>query len=398
MKCESMRFVLTFEFLVGLVVAATPAIQAQTMSVLYSFTGASDGATPLSGLTGDGKGNFYGTASAGGSGYGVLFKVEHSGSGWTLNPLHNFASGTDGATPTARVRMRPGGILYGTTSAGGASGAGTVYEIGSKGESVIYAFLGGTDGSQPSPGDLAFDHAGNIYGTTSAGGATGNGTVYELVRSTKGAWKEKLLYSFGQQSSDGTVPVGGVTFGNSNTLYGTTSTGGAYGNGTVYQLKRSGSKWTETILYSFQDGNDGGTAYAGVVRDQSGNLFGATISGGSGGGGTVFELSRANGGWTYSVLASWPGWAVSASFRNLLLDASGNVYGTTHCDGYGDGTVFELTRSNGVWTNPLLYNFTGGTGGYYVFSNILLDKHGNLYGTASAGGANGYGIVFEITP
>ena len=388
---------LAFALVLGLAVVATPGVQAQTLTALYNFTNASDGGTPLAGLTSAGKGAFYGTTSASGSGYGTIVKLVPSGSSWTLNTLHIFTGNPDGATPTARVRVRPGGILYGTTSAGGASGAGTVYRVSSKGEAVIYTFLGGSDGSQPSTGDLAFDRAGNIYGTTSAGGASGNGTVYELVQGKKGTWKEKLLYSFGQ-APDGTVPVGGVTFGTPNTLYGTTSTGGTYGYGTVYQLKRSGSAWTETTLYNFQDGNDGGTAYAGVIRDKSGNLYGATISGGTGSGGTVFELTPANGAWTYTVLYSWPGWAISASFRNLLMDASGNLYGTTHCDGYGDGTVFELTPSNGTWTNTLLYNFTGGSGGYYLFSNILLDTQGNLYGTASAGGANGYGIVFEITP
>jgi uncharacterized repeat protein (TIGR03803 family) len=403
MKHETMSAVcsciLTFALVLGIAVIATPRTQAQTLSVLYNFTNGSDGATPLSGLTSDGKGNLYGTTNSGGSGYGTLFKLESSGSNWTLSPLYSFTSGADGASPTARLRIRPNGTVYGTTSAGGSSGAGTVFNLDSSGESLLYAFLGGSDGSQPSPGDLVFDRRGNIYGTTSAGGANGNGTVYELIRRKKGAWKEKLLYSFGQ-GTDGTVPVGGVTFGTPDTLYGTTSTGGAYGYGTVYQLKRSGSAWTETILYNFQDGNDGGTPYAGVIRDKSGNLYGAAISGGdgAGGGGTVFELSPANGSWTYTVLYSWPGWPVSASFRNLALDASGNLYGTTHCDGDGYGTVFELTPSNGTWTNTLLYNFTGGSGGYYVFSNVVLDQQGNLYGTTSEGGANGYGLVFEITP
>jgi uncharacterized repeat protein (TIGR03803 family) len=390
---------LTFTLVLGLAVVATPGVQAQTLSVLYSFTGGSDGMTPLSGLTSAGKATFYGTTSAGGSGSGTLFKLEPSGSGWTLNTIHTFTSNPDGATPIARVRVRPGGIVYGTTSAGGTSGAGTVYEMSSKGESVIYEFLGGSDGSQPSPGDLAFDHAGNIYGTTSGGGANGNGTVYELVRSKKGAWKEKLLYSF-RQSSDGTVPVGGVTFGTPDTLYGTTSTGGTYGYGTVYQLKRSGSTWTETILYNFQDGVDGGTPYAGVIRDKSGNLYGGVVSGGTGGGGTVFELTPKNGVWSYAVLYNILGWAVSGPFRNLVQDASGNLYGTTHCDGNQQfGTVFELTPSNGTWTEAWEYDFQGGTGGNFLFSNPVLDEQGNVYGTASDGGPNyGQGMVFKITP
>ena len=392
------KCLLACALVLGLAVVATPRTLAQTLSEIYSFTGGRDGATPLSGLTRDGKGNLYGTTSSGGSGYGTLFKLEPSGSSWTFSLLHRFASGADGATPAARLRFGPDGNLYGTTSSGGSSAAGTVFNLASSGESVLYSFLGGSDGSQPSSGDLVFDHAGNIYGTTSYGGATGNGTVFKLVRRKKGKWSEKLLYSFGQ-GTDGAVPVGGVVFDTAGGLYGTTSTGGAYGYGTVYHLKHSGSAWTETILYNFQDGNDGGTPYAGLILDRSGNLYGAAVSGGSGQGGTVFELKPGTGGWTFTVLYSIAGWSVSGPFRDLFLDASGDIYGTTHCDGSeGLGTVYELTSSNGAWTEKWEYDFQGGTGGNFLFSNPVVDKKGNVYGTASDGGADYVGVVFEITP
>jgi uncharacterized repeat protein (TIGR03803 family) len=401
MKHKSMSggcaYLLMFALTIGLAVVTTPRTQAQTMSPLYGFTGYGDGGTPLSGLTRDKKGNLYGTTSNGSSGYGTLFELEPSSSGWTLDTLHSFTSGTDGANPTARLRFGPHKVLYGTTSAGG-SGSGTVFQLDSAGETVLYSFVGGSDGSQPSPGDLVFDHVGNIYGTTSYGGSSGNGTVFKLVRQKNSAWKEKLLYSFGQ-GTDGTVPLGGVIFDGQNTLYGTTSTGGSYGYGTVYQLKHSGAAWTETILYNFQDGDDGGTPYAGVIRGKSGKLYGATVSGGSGQGGTVFELTPANGGWTFTVLYSIPGWSVSGTFRDLFLSAAGNLYGTTHCDGPDEsGTVFELTPSNGTWAETWEYDFQGGTGGNFLFSNLVLDSQGNVYGTTSDGGPNYEGMVFEITP
>jgi len=401
MRGESMsatcKCLLACALVVGLAVVATPRALAQTLSEVYSFNGGSNGGIPLSGLTRGAKGALYGTTSVGGSGYGTLFKLEPSGSSWTFSLLHTFTSGADGASPTARLRFGTDGKLYGTTPLGGSSGAGTVFRLAPSGESVLYSFLGGSDGSQPSSGDLVFDHAGNIYGTTSYGGSASNGTVFELVRHKKGKWSEKLLYSFGQ-GTDGAVPVGGVLFDKAGSLYGTTSMGGAYGYGTVYQLKRSGSVWTETILYNFQDGNDGGTPYAGLIRDKSGNLYGATVSGGSGQGGTVFELTPGTGGWTFTVLYSIAGWSVSGPFRDLFLDASGDIYGTTHCDGtYQTGTVYELTPSNGTWTEKWEYDFQT-SGGYFLFSSPVVDKEGNVYGTASVGGPNNYGVVFEITP
>ncbi len=381
-------------FVFGLVAASA---QAQTLSTLYSFTGGSAGETPLAGLTSDGAA-LYGTASSGASGYGAIFKLERSGSTWSMIPLHSFASGSDGATPEARVMIGPDRTFYGTTSGGGASGAGTVYHLGPGGESVIYVFQGGSDGFQPSSGDLLFDKGGDIYGTTSYGGSNNNGTVFELMKpKTGGAWTEKQLYAFGT-GTDGAVPIGGVVFDKAGNLYGTTSLGGAYGYGTVYELERSGSVWTETILYSFQDGTDGGTPYAGLIIDKSGNLYGATVSGGLGGG-AVFELSPNGSNWNFSAIYGIAGSAISGPFRNLVFDSVGNLWGTTHCDGPTQlGTVFELTPSSGTWTNTLEYDFTGGTGGNYLFTNLVLDKQGNVYGTTSLGGEDYAGMIFEITP
>ena len=386
-------------FVLGIVPIA-PRAQAQSFSVIYSFTGGSDGANPLAGFLIDRLGNLYGTASAGGnSGAGVVFKLSPTGQ---ETVLHNFAGGTDGANPQSRLVADKAGNLYGTTYAGGISNSGTVFKISFKGqESVLYSFKGGADGAMPVAG-LAIDKAGNLYGTTTAGGTSGNGTVFKLAVPSLpgGAWTEDVLYSFGT-GTDGTIPVAGVTLDAYGDLYGTTSAGGTYGYGTVFQLKRSASIWTENVLHEFAMGTDGGVPYSGVVWDASGNLYGASTEGGGeagSGGGTVFELTHTSSGWTFTVLYDLSGWGISGSFRNLLLK-SGKIYATTHCDGaYNAGTVYELTQLNGTWTYKSLYVFTGGVDGLYSFSNLVADQAGNLYGTTNEAGANGLGDVFKVTP
>lgn len=369
--------------------------QAQTFSLVHTFTGASDGGSPLSGFTIDANGNLYGTGSYGGTTeYGVVYKINARG---VEKVLHNFVGGSDGATPEGSLLRDSLGNLYGTTLAGGTSGAGTVFEINRYGkEIVLYSFTGNPDGAMPEAG-LAMDKLGNLYGTTTAGGANGNGTVFKL-RKSYGKWTEKVLYSFGQ-GTDGTVPVAGVTLDADGGVYGTTSTGGSSGYGTIFRLKHATSGWEESIIYNFQDADDGGVPYAGLIFDQSGNLYGAATEGGSNGGGTIFELTPANGIWTFAPLYSLPGWGISGTFRNLLMDASGNIYATTHCDGTNSaGTVYELTNSGGTWSYNSLYVFTGGNDGKFSFSNLVSDKLGNLYGTTNTGGANGYGVVFKVTP
>ena len=387
-----------FAFVLGLAAVVTPLAQAQTFSVVYSFTGGSDGGNPLAGFTIGAAGNLYGTTSAGGaSGAGTAFKITGKG---TELVLHNFTGGADGANPQAKLHMDASGNLYGTTIAGGASGVGTVFKITRKGnETVLHSFTGSADGASPIA-TLTMDGAGNLYGTTTAGGSAGNGTVFRLAPPKKKGenWTEKVLYSFGS-GADGATPVAGVTLDAKHNLYGTTSAGGTYGYGTIFQLKRSKSGWTENILYNFQGGDDGSVPYAGVILDHSGNLYGGATGGGTGGGGTIFELTPSNGTWTFSVIYNIPGWSLSGPFRNLMMDASGNLYGTTHCDGdYSAGTVYELTPSGGTWTYTSLYVFTGSSDGQFSYSNLVLDKQGNLYGTTGYGGADGAGVVFQIKP
>ena len=379
----------------GLGLAATPRIQAQTFSVVHNFAGYDDGATALAGLTIDKKGVLYGTASAGGAGNGVVYELNQG----SYSVLYSFAGGTDGANPQSSLVFDKEGHLYGTTFSGGASGAGTVYKVTKKGkETVLYSFTGAADGGSPIA-RLAIDRTGNLYGSTTAGGANGNGAVFKLVRpkASGGQWTEKVLYSFG--SGDGTVPVSGVTLDAKGNVYGTNSAGGTYGYGTVFELTHSKSGWTENILYQFQNQSDGGTPYGGLTFDSKGNLYGSATQGGSGGGGTVFELTPSGSGWAFNVLYPVPGWGISGTFRDLLFDKSGNIYATTHCDGgNSDGTVYELSPSSNGWIANVLYQFTGGNDGLYVFSNLVMDANGNLYGTNSEGGVNSVGVIYEIQP
>jgi uncharacterized repeat protein (TIGR03803 family) len=384
------KIMLAFAFMLGLV--AVPGAHAQTFNVIHNFTGGNDGGVPMNGLILDGL--FYGTTSVGGtSNYGVAFRFNYVTGVETV--LHNFAGGADGATPQGEL-IRNGAYFYGTTTSGGASGAGTVFQITGKKETVLYSFAGGTDGAAPEAG-LVLDAAGNLYGTTTQGGSSGNGTVFKLAApATKGGkWTESVLYSFGT-GTDGTVPVGGLSFDSAGNLYGTTSSGGAYGYGTVFQLV-AGTGWTENILHNFQNEEDGSVPYAGLIVDKSGNFYGAATQGGANEGGTIFELTAANGNWTFNVLYSLPGWGISGTFRNVVLDAAGNLYGTTHCDGsYSAGTVYQLARSGSTWKYNLLYTFTGGADGLYSVSNLIV-RGKKLYGTTLYGGANGDGVVYEIT-
>ena len=235
---------------------------------MHSFTGGADGSDPYAGLIRDSAGNLYGTTLLGGaSGAGVVFKVDTTG---TETVLHSFSGGTDGGAPQAGLIRGSAGDLYGTTVQDGASGAGVVFKLDAIGETVLYSFTGGADGSNPF-GSLVRDSAGNLYGTTESGGASGAGVVFKL--DTTGT--ETVLYSF-TGDADGGYPYAGLIRDSAGNLYGTTSSGGASGQGVVFELDTTG---TETVLYSFTTGADGAFPYAGLIRNSAGNLYGTATYG-----------------------------------------------------------------------------------------------------------------------
>ncbi len=395
-------------FLPLLIAAVTP-IQAQTYSVIHYFTG-SDGESPAAGVTIDQSGRLYGTTY---SIFGTVFEMRDVNSYWVFSELFSMGyPGPEGARPQARVIKGPDGSLYGTTYEGGGScSCGVVFKLQPPPtaprsalepwtETVIHDFSG-PDGSLPGYGDLVFDQAGNIYGTTEQGGAYGAGAVYELTPSN-GGWTESVIYSF-SGFTDGGAPYGGVIFDNAGNLYGTTSGGGQYSKGTVFELTPSGSGWSETVLHSFQS-SEGTFPVGGLMFDLSGNLIGTTESGGLGGyDGSVFELSPSNGGWTFSVLHLFDlskGEGVDP-IAGVTMGSDGNLYGTTLGGGYyDDGTIFRLVYSGGYWTYQTLYSF--GNDGNSPFGVVTFVSQGNMYGTAIAGGKGacngGCGVVWEMTP
>lgn len=368
-----------------------------------------------------------------------------SASGYNFQDLYSFgATAADAKAPETAFIRDASGNLYGASFSGGSEdasigGAGTIFKLDAAGqESVLYNFCSATnctDGLNPRPG-LTQDVAGNLYGATSAGGVNNQGTVFMLTPpSQSGAsWTETVLHSFGATNTDGTVPIASLIQDGKGNLYGTTSSGGAYDYGTVFMLSapaQPGESWVETVLYSFDGSNGDGIVPLGrLIQDSAGNLFGTTSGGGSTGGsraGTVFELvapSQSGGTWTEKVLYNFcsatnctDGYLPEAG---LILDAVGNLYGTTlyggahtgtYGYGYGGGTAFRLeppAQSGGIWSETVLYSFgESSTDGYSPAAVLTQDAEGNLYSTTVFGGANGVpnngitqggGTLFKLSP
>jgi uncharacterized repeat protein (TIGR03803 family) len=389
-------------------VVATRSAQAQTFTLLYQFTGGTAGGNPLAGLVEDTAGNFYGTTSGGGviggtckilQGCGVVFKVDPSGK---ETVLYSFTGLADGAGPLAGLVLdATTGILYGTTSAGGTSNSGTVFNLNTTGrETVLYSFSGKADGSSPQAGLVRDPATGNLYGTTAFGGPSGFGVVFKL--DTTGA--ETVLHAF-TGSPDGDGPLAGLVLDpvTGNLLYGTTSAGGASGYGTVFKLDTAGS--TYSVLYSFSGKADGGNPYAGLVLDPAGNLYGTASSGGAlncvggqnnkVGCGLVFKLDPLGMETPYNFTAGG-----DFPVAGLVRDTAGNLYGTTEFTGRAGSSalMFSMNDTNGAET--VLFHFTGGgLDRSNPVGSLLLDASGTvLYGTTEFGGFYGAGTVFSLKP
>jgi uncharacterized repeat protein (TIGR03803 family) len=387
-------FALPFFFLATL---SQPA-QSQTYTVIHNFTGiGSDGANPYAGPTLDRAGNLYGTTYLGGSsGNGSVYRLSANGASWTYISVYSFRGVLDGSGPAfGSLAIAENRGLFGTTESGGYFGTAFAICKCPERERVLHSFGPQPDGEEP-VGGVVLDPAGNFYGTTLLGGTYGNGTVYEAKRSALN-WSESVIYNF-TGGDDGTSPPAGVSLDPHGNLYGTTSMGGVNGDGVVYELSRSGSSWTQTVLYSFQGLDDGQNPVGGVILDQGGNLYGTTFDGGINGGGTVYELSPSQGGWTFTTLYSFTG-GYGGPYNKLTFDAKGSLYGATNGEGaYGFGSVFKLSPSNGSWTLTDLYDFPGGSNGAVPYGSVAVDSEGNVFGTTAEGGSSNQGLVFEITP
>jgi len=387
------------------VVLASSAAQAQTYTVIHEFSGY-DGAIPTAGVTVK-AGNLWGTTSAGGGGSGGTVYELLPGAPWRLVTIVDFAD-----APEARVIFGSDGHPY-TTMSGSGSGYGLVVNLLPPITicktancfwrlNELHSFTdSSSDGAKPGYGDLIWDQQGNIYGTTTVAGSAGVGTVYELMPPVPPSkiWTEKVIWNF--NGHDGLHPQNGVIFDGNGNLLGTAKEGGANAFGSIFKLTPSGNTWTETNVYDFQGGSDGQYPIAGLMIDSSGNLYGATSDGGSGGGGTVFELSPSGNTYIFKLLYSFSGQSgKNCGPWGTPSMSAGNLYGTTYCDGPNNlGSIFKLTSTPNGWVYTSLHDFPQFSGdGDLPISNVTFDASGNMYGTASRNTLNAGGVVWEITP
>lgn len=412
-----------------------------TLTTLYSFSGGNDGLNPLAGVVIGKGGVLYGTTYAGGNGgggacsaaCGTVFSLSppaSRGGSWTETVLYAFTyHPSDGALPVAGVVIGNGGVIYGTTYAGGRSGFGTVFSLsppaspgGSWTETVLHDF-NVRNGSTPS-GGVVIGRGGVLYGTTFYGGKLGSksGTVFSLTPPTTpgGPWTETVLHSFGS-GSDGSNPAGSLVIGENGVLFGTTVYGGTSNLGTVFSLTPPAggpgpSAWHETVLYNFTGGSDGSCPYASMIIGKGGTLHSTTEFGGSGpcsisglpsGCGTVFSLTPHGGEvWTEAVLHSFRGPPDGLYPRSrLVMGDEGVIYGTAGGGISSEGLVFSLTPPanglGGAWTEIVLHRFTGGIGGGGPEGGVTIGENGVLYGTTQTGGTgtcpySGCGTVFSL--
>jgi len=390
-------------------------------TVLYSFGGyLGDGLGPLGGPVFDSAGNIYGTTLSGGpvsgcpgdSGCGTVFELSPSSGGWTETVLYNFCTTgnpstcPDGAEPFSGLIFDKSGNLYGTTYTGGA-GYGTVFELsppssgGSWTESVLWTFTGKAgDGAKPEYGKLNWDAAGNLYGTTTEGGAYNHGTVFELSPQSGGVWTETILHSFDR--SDGAAPLFGVAIDGSGNLYGTAELGGNgngcdHGCGTVYELSPSGNSWVYTVLYKFNQ-STGAFPNSPISIDSAGNLYGTVYQGGVSGCnstcGGIFKLAPKPGGGITKYTALFDGQNGGNPLSGVLLEEElGVAFGTT----LWGNNVYEI-KGKSAATIYQFCSLPGCADGRTPQGGILQGRSGKLYGVTEQGGAYGGGVVFSISP
>jgi hypothetical protein len=394
--------------LVAILQVAAPRASASTTEVIYSFLGDEDGEYADTDLDIDGAGNLYGTTVLGGDfASGTVFQLAPVAGSWAHTVLHSFTSGADGAEPYKGVTVDSAGNLYGTTVAGGSGscegGCGVAYKLTNSGgvwtHTVLHAFTGGSDGSGPGA-RLAIDRKGDLYGMTPTGGDYGLGTIYRLHQTRNGTWRFKVIHTF-TGGADGSSGSAGRMLVRGGHLYGAATTGGAYGSGTIFELRPApAGEWDFRVLYAFQGEPDGVFPYGALLFDSANHLYGTTYYGGTNDLGTVYQLTRSGGGnWTESVIYSFKsGSDGNSSISNVVADSVGNLYGTTSEGGAGKGTVFALTQQSGAWVESLPHVFSGPPDGGFPYAGMVPGLAGEFYGATVHGGAGDDGAIYKFTP
>ena len=373
-----------------------------TLSTLVSFNG-SDGDYPYAGLIADANGDLFGTTNSGGADNdGTVFEIAKTSTGYAsaLTTLVGF-DGSDGQWPEAGLIADAQGDLFGTTVGGGADNDGTVFEIaktstGFASAPTALVSFDGSDGQWPEAGLIA-DAQGDLFGTTYYGGADGDGTVFEIARTSTGyASAPTTLVSF--DGSDGENPTAGLIADANGDLFGTTN----QGYGTVFEIAKTltGYASAPTTLVSF-DYSDGEDPTAGLIADAKGDLFGTTYQGGASGDGTVFEIAKTSTGYASAptTLVSFDGSDGEFPLADLIVDANGDLFGTTYEGGVAnDGTAFEIAKTSaGYASAPTTLASFNDSDGEFPLAGLIGDANGDLFGTTYQGGAYGDGTVFEIT-
>jgi len=377
------------------------------LTTLVSFTGP-DGSSPGGSLIADAAGDLLGTTGVGGAnGDGTVFEVTKNGAGYADTPtvLVSF-TGADGQAPLGSLITDAAGDLFGTTAGGGTGDDGTVFEIaridgGYASLPTTLVSFTGVDGALPR-GDLIADAAGDLFGTTSEGGANGYGTVFEIAKTGNGyAGTPATLVSF--TSAEGDFPSGSLIADAAGDLFGTTTFGGAKDAGTVFEIAKTDGGYASApkILVSFDD-HDGKYPQGSLIVDAAGDLFGTTGDGGADNDGVVFEITKTKHGYasTPTILVSFTGADGKRPYGSLIADAAGDLFGTTYQGGIDDnvGTVFEIAKTrHGYSSTPITLVSFAGHHGENPIGSLTADAAGDIFGTTLNGGADDHGTVFEIT-
>lgn len=404
------HFMPAFLMILLLAIVAGRASAVSGPQIIYSFAGGSDGEYLDTDLIIDSMGNLYGTSVQGGDfASGTVWELSPSGNGWIHSVLYSFMGGADGGEPYKGATLDAQGNLYGTAVTGGGGscegGCGVLWRLtrSTSGwtQSVIHTFTGGEDGSGPGSG-LTLGENGTLFGMTPTGGANGQGVIFQLRPAANGTWNFTVLHAF-TGGSDGAGASAGRLLRYKGSLYGVTTTGGANGQGVVFQLTRTAGIWQFKTLYAFQGQPDAGFPYGGLAVDGNGNLYGTTYYSGANNLGSVYELSpQPDGTWKEAVLYSFQGGRDgSGSIGNLVFTNTGAIYGTTSAGGASCdcGTIFKLTAGlDGSRKEIVVYRFHGAPDGAFAYNGMVGDGAGNFYATTVHGGAQDDGIVYKLTP